>query len=340
MILILSRESAEITTDVVIDWLDHYQIAYFRLNGEDLVNGKCLVDFYIDPAKSKWVFKIIYEDISIHSDTIKAVWFRRSFDWDIETRFWNSTTCIDEYKFLQELNNYHQMEIRTVYNHIERVLDDRYWLSRPSKSGSNKFRTLEIAKQIGFNIPDSIITNNLPGLKKFVNSHKNCITKPSRDGTLIQGNDFGISTMTNAVDKDILATDAKDFFTPSFFQSEIKKDYEIRVIYLENQIFSVGIFSQANEKTKLDYRNYDTKNPNRLQLIDLPKEVLHNIKELMSHLQLNFGSIDIIKDVYGGYYFLEINPVGQFLGISNILGLGIERTIATILKEKYEFKSI
>ena len=32
----------------------------------------------------------------------------------------------------------------------------------------------------------------------------------------------------------------------------------------------------------------------------------------MKHIGLNTGSIDMIKSVDGNYYFLEVNPSGQF----------------------------
>lgn len=340
MILILSRESAEITTDVVMDWLDYYRVKYFRLNGEDLVNGKCVLNFEICKKKKEWSFTIHYNGQVFHSDSINSVWFRRSFDWDIEQRYWQTPSNIDEYAFLKEFNNYHQREIRTVYNLIEQVLEDRYWLNRPSKSDSDKFRTLSIAIKNGFSIPETIITNNVKGLEQFIQKNKSCITKPSKEGTLITATDFGICTMTNKVTLDTVLELPTSYFAPSFFQKEIDKEYELRVIYLENQIFTVGIFSQINEKTKVDYRNYDKEKPNRLQLINLPEQITNNIKSLMQDIELNFGSLDIIKDTNGGYYFLEINPIGQFLGISNILGLHIEKRIAKILKQKNELKRI
>jgi glutathione synthase/RimK-type ligase-like ATP-grasp enzyme len=197
-----------------------------------------------------------------------------------------------------------------------------------------------IAKKIGFKVPHTLVSNNQESVKSFVNTHTTCITKPSQDGTFITGTDFGVSTITKMINNDTFRSFEKAFFTPSLFQKLIDKEYEIRVIFIENQIFSVGIFSQTNEKTKIDYRNYDSDKPNRLQLISLPKSVEKNIRQLMQELKINFGSIDLIKAIDGDYYFLEINPVGQFLGISNILNLKIERIIAQILKNKDELQRI
>jgi glutathione synthase/RimK-type ligase-like ATP-grasp enzyme len=48
----------------------------------------------------------------------------------------------------------------------------------------------------------------------------------------------------------------------------------------------------------------------------------------MSQLEMTTGSIDLIVDNDETYYFLEVNPVGQFGFISNWCNAIIEREIA------------
>ncbi|MNY66445.1 hypothetical protein D3C86_2038720 [compost metagenome] len=50
----------------------------------------------------------------------------------------------------------------------------------------------------------------------------------------------------------------------------------------------------------------------------------------MQALDLNSGSLDFIKSG-DKFYFLEINAIGQFLGMSNACNYGLEREIATYL---------
>ncbi len=50
----------------------------------------------------------------------------------------------------------------------------------------------------------------------------------------------------------------------------------------------------------------------------------------MKKLNLDTGSIDLIKDLSGNYYFLEVNPQGQFGGMKEY-GLDIEKNIAEYL---------
>lgn len=101
-------------------------------------------------------------------------------------------------------------------------------------------------------------------------------------------------------------------FSPSLFQEYIKKKYELRIFYLDGKFYTMVIFSQNNERTKIDFRNYDFDNPNRVGTYELPEDIKSKLSSLMNKLCLNTGSIDMIKALNGEYYFLEVNPSGQF----------------------------
>ncbi|MDO9254630.1 MAG: hypothetical protein Q7U54_03885 [Bacteroidales bacterium] len=53
----------------------------------------------------------------------------------------------------------------------------------------------------------------------------------------------------------------------------------------------------------------------------------------MKKLKLNMGSIDIIKSIEGKYYFLEINPVGQYDFVSFHCNYNIHMEIAKYLSD-------
>jgi glutathione synthase/RimK-type ligase-like ATP-grasp enzyme len=93
----------------------------------------------------------------------------------------------------------------------------------------------------------------------------------------------------------------------------------------------MAIFSQSNEKTKIDFRNYDLQKPNRTVPYNLPKEIILKLKKLTKALALRTGSIDLIKAKDGQYYFLEVNPVGQFGMVSRPCNYNIEMKIAKFL---------
>ena len=54
----------------------------------------------------------------------------------------------------------------------------------------------------------------------------------------------------------------------------------------------------------------------------------------MSKLNLNCGSLDLVLDNNGIYYYLEVNPVGQFGMVSFPCNYYLEKKIAEFLSTK------
>ena len=122
----------------------------------------------------------------------------------------------------------------------------------------------------------------------------------------------------------------KLLFLFHFFQEKIDKDFEIRSFYLDGKLWSTAIISQNDEQTKIDYRKYNSNIPNRNVSYKLPNEIEEKADKLMKLLDLNCGSIDFIKSG-DKFYFLEINPTGQFLGLSITCNYNLDKEIASYL---------
>lgn len=90
-----------------------------------------------------------------------------------------------------------------------------------------------------------------------------------------------------------------------------------------------------NEKTKLDFRKYDKSTPNRNIKFKLPENYKKKLKNLMEYYSINTGSIDtLVEKNSNRLYFLEVNPVGQFGGLSFKSNEYIEKTIAEYIVKK------
>jgi len=122
------------------------------------------------------------------------------------------------------------------------------------------------------------------------------------------------------------------FFAPSLIQKYIEKEYEIRSFYLRGKFYSMAIFSQQNEITKTDYRKQTAKKNRRVPYA-LTKAVEEKLRKLMNMLNIDTGSIDLIKAKNGDMYFLEVNPSGIFNDLSYSCNYYIEQTIANILMD-------
>ncbi|MEO4005046.1 grasp-with-spasm system ATP-grasp peptide maturase [Flavobacterium sp. CAU 1735] len=195
---------------------------------------------------------------------------------------------------------------------------------------ASKLKMLNVALSLGIKIPDVLITGNNLELYQFTTKHKKVITKPIKNPYInfkFNSHSIKFSTRSKLLTKDDLE-EKESFFSPSFFQKYIEKKYEIRSFYSDGLFKSMAIFSQQNEKTKIDFRNYDRIRPNRCVPYLLPKTLERKLHKLMIQMGLNCGSFDIIVTPQNQYYFLEVNPIGQFQWVSLNCNYYIEKLIA------------
>ena len=90
----------------------------------------------------------------------------------------------------------------------------------------------------------------------------------------------------------------------------------------------MAIFSQGNQKTAIDFRNYDEVKRNRSVAFELPEDIKKKILHFMHEVELDTGSIDFILTPKKEYIFLEINPAGNIEMVSEPCNYYIEKRIA------------
>ena len=108
----------------------------------------------------------------------------------------------------------------------------------------------------------------------------------------------------------------------------MEKAFEIRAFYLAGRVWAMAIFSQAEERTALDFRNYDAQRPSRTVPYRLPDPVVGAIGRLMRSLGLSSGALDLIRTPEGRHVFLEVNPAGQFGMVSGPCNYHLEKLVA------------
>ena len=118
-----------------------------------------------------------------------------------------------------------------------------------------------------------------------------------------------------------------DFTHPCIIQQFIEKEFEIRVFFIGEKLYSAALFFENNTLFP-DYK--DLLNYSDIAIIPfkLPYTIEVKIKKFMKKLNLNIGCIDLIKTRAGDYYFLEVNHSGQFSNISVQCNYFLEQKIA------------
>ena len=260
-------------------------------------------------GNQKFGFKVNNKIINFNK--YSAIWIRRWFSYSNVDEM--SLNCKSEFiSGLDELNQHISLEVKTLRLFFHSMLqNNKNAINGNNVFELNKMEVLYHAQKVGLLIPKTFIITSLKTLKKVFNSNPNkkFITKP-----LSNCSSFKIENetfMEYTTEMDLLNIESKKF-APSLLQEKIEKLFEIRTFFIGNSYFSMAIFSQENPKTAIDFRKYDNIFPNRNCPYNLPESIKKKLIKLNKILGLKTGSIDLIKSTSGEFYFLEINPEGQY----------------------------
>lgn len=300
MILIISNQD-DITTTEVIKWLLKMNKSFIRVYEDEVFNIR---------TRDKRIYIESYRN-SFFIDDIRSVWYRRGGLQFSRLQYKNHSInlSMDEYQ--------HWLE-----DYVRKKLESKKHINKESSSDINKLWVLEQAQKYGLDIPAYFLADNTDDVKLGKTIMKTIGENPRIENII---KDSSGMMYTSIVQEHETTT----FFT-TFFQEKIEKDFEIRSFYLNGKTWSTAIFSQNDEQTKIDFRKYNAKKPNRNVPYQLPKDIEEKLHLLMVSLDLNCGSLDFIKSG-NKHYFLEVNAVGQFLGLSIKCNYSLEKEIAQYL---------
>ena len=121
-------------------------------------------------------------------------------------------------------------EVTYVLKGIYKLLSDRFWISPVAsiREAENKIYQLLIARDIGFEIPRSLITTSRDNAKTFFEEVQgNCIIKPIRNGKVDDSeNPTVIFTSLITTDDVALLDGVKD--CPTYLQNRVDKVADIK----------------------------------------------------------------------------------------------------------------
>lgn len=317
MILIVSRNS-DTSTDLVISWLIKWAIPFLRVNEE------FYEDVYIDYSNNLISIK------GINIIEIKVVWFRK---------FPEILNEIDKDEISKKLHKtliyFKIKEAISIRDFLLQNLRDRVglkWLTNPFNATENKLIQMKTALKCGLLIPESYVLTSKLQLEKLVQSGCEYITKPIDNCIHLMFKNKSIRMKTTVINSYL--KDIPDNFPPALIQKKINRKYEVRIFYLMGKFFATKIID--DNKEEVDHRINLIYLNGRFENFSLPIDIKIKLNNLLNEFDLNCASIDMIIDENDNFYFLEINPTGQFTYHSVFNNTYLEKEIASALKKLYE----
>lgn len=305
MVFIVSNEYDH-STGIVIKYLKINNYDYVRLTENQFIDS---IEVHLTESKVEISFSVRGKDISYSE--ISSFWFRKNkielfSNIKISYPFFYSESHkkhLKDFIINEELNALHEFLIF--------MLEQKHYLGNFSVGDANKLKSFVCAINSGLRVPKTVISSKPKVLKDFT-KNLNTIAKPIEEGYYYSGKDYSFFSKNKLFDKNIFSEKTDNSIFPSCLQEYVDKKLELRIFYLNEKCYSMAIFSQSDEKTQIDFRNYNDEKPNRMVPYTLPEKIENKISSFMKKMELRTGSIDMVLTKENEYVFLEVNPVGQY----------------------------
>lgn len=205
------------------------------------------------------------------------------------------------------------------------VFENAKWINHPVKTycAENKLYQLQCARDVGLTTPETFVGNIL---SQGIAPTRKYVVK-SLDTALFYDESQEYFTYTSVVEGcELIASNIAD--APIILQEFLQDKLDIRVTVIGNTLLPVGI-TKNGENIYGDWRK-NAKDTLQYQTIALPDDISDKIIRLMKKLGLLFGGIDLAFS-NGKYYFIEVNPTGEWGWLSPYSSIPIEKAIVAEL---------
>lgn len=302
--VLLVANRFDFSTDFVASELAKQNIDYIRINRDELKD----YTIFFDPLRPE--IKAIYNDLAftISPEHLRSIYYRApTFLRDI---------------FQEGLSEDEQL-IRTQWTAFVRslcVFENVKWLNNPTDIYKAEIKPYQlfIANKLGIKIPKTTVSN------VTLNSDFEYQAIKSIDTAIVTSGENEGFVYTEIYKKNEL--EEVKYTSPFFIQQGLVPKIDIRVTVVENEVVAIKITS--DKEIDEDWRRY--KDELTYSVFDLPKAVQDFCINYTKKLNLKFGAIDLVLH-NNDYYFIEINPTGEWSWLQKSTGYNFDKLIVKSL---------
>lgn len=318
-VLIITHEGDNACVANVTDYIEQIGGNVIRFDVDKYPTTASLTSSY---NKLEWSVELEGTMAQLLDDNLTGVWYRRSHYIGR-----NLKNLIHDAYLPATLGEVK----RTLYGMVESLpcfQMERYSTYRRLDS---KEEQLKIAHKCGMQIPATCISNSPQKIKEFMQQVGGEFVAKMQSSFAIVKDNIEQVVFTTLLDPEDIEQLEDIQYCPMIFQEKIEKKLELRVTIVGYEFFAFSIDSQKQEDTKIDWRKDGLSLINEWKPFQLPERIKKSLTLLMDYYQLNYGAIDLIVTPDDEYYFLEINPAGEYFWLDQMCGHAISQQIAKVL---------
>lgn len=309
--VLVVTEDDDVTADMVIAELNKRDVPVVRFDPADIGAGLTVsARFGTRPASVAG--RVRTQSRTVPLEEIRSVYWRRPR--------WPLFAHLGGYDA-----RFAAAQVRYGLGGILYALDGPLWVNQPQRIAEADYKPtqLAIATQLGLTIPPTLVTNDPEEARAFIGEHPSVITKTLR-WTEYQRDGVPVTSWAEPVTSDEIDESVR--VTPHLFQARVPKVADVRVLVVGRRLFAVRI-----ESNLLDWRrDYSALS---YKVVDLPDGVSTALLAYLDHFGLVSGSFDLAVDADGAYWWLELNPNGQWGWLESHTGLPMSAALADLLTQ-------
>lgn len=201
------------------------------------------------------------------------------------------------------------------------------WLSRAGaiSKAENKATQLAVAETLGIRVPRTVITNDRNAVLTMFPGE--VVVKPLGKGSFTSGH-TGKVLFAKLLDAESLTSDSLGK-APFIFQEHLRALSHWRIVTVNEGAWAARLDARG---VSLDWRRDDTAHESFV-LGHPPTETLLLAAMIANAFGLGYSSQDWIE-TSSGFYFLDLNPSGQWLFLPEAVGKQVTASIAAWLSSK------
>jgi hypothetical protein len=255
-------------------------------------------------------------------DRVTGVWYRKPGELSIE-----ALPVPDHF------GEYALGALRNHFSMLRRAFQSAAWVSDyfAIERMRNKFYQLQLARECGFLVPDTLITSSRERAQAFIAANAPCIVKPQ---ATVHPAVNGTSTFFYATMIDNYAAVSLEglHLAPAIFQCAVDTQYDVRVNVVGRQAFGAVIRNEGVITSAVrDWRIGHSEGVMLIDEYDLPPDITAKCIAYTQRSHLLFSAFDFAVDKDDRFWFLEDNPNGQWAFIEQWTRQPIGRSIAALL---------
>lgn len=316
-VLVVSSKD-DLHADYIIDKCNSYGKgrSIIRLNTEDFLSN-CKVSFNGERFK----IKIKDSEKEFFDSEIFSVWIRRPKP--------IKASGIDDTGVLGFMIDQGESFLNGLYYCLS---EESLWINPLNSLQRAKYKIpqLILARKVGFNVPNTLITNRSDLAKNFFEEQQEICTKSLNRPNYYFKDEFR-KFYTQKVDKETFYKNINSIkVCPTFFEQYIEKAFDIRVVIVGDKVFAFKIDSQSDPDSKIDFRGADATKIEHSPY-KLPRDIEEKIMAFIKASNLVYSSMDLVLSKENKYYFIENNCNGQWLWLEYLTGVNISDSLIQLL---------